>query len=367
MVRLSNHGSPRHHGARDDGPSGSERPLWLFLSEPGLGPLLEKELTHRKILKAKTRAARLHLRNYDLVVVPDVQLLTHKIASRLALDALVCPVFGRSAITEALLDRLELHWRAERTDGITSSAVGAVFDRPRIMRWLARRLEARAVDLSDEPKRPARLLIVDDKFYFCFPRFNHHEVRDRRSDALRSGSLPPTIAAAMCFAAKLGPREVIWDPVCGTGTLLREALALAPDATLIGSDVDGGALTHARVGLGGARLIEADSRALDLGVAQITLGLGNLPFGRQFASPAETHALYEGILRNAVAHGAANWRGCFLTSDEAALHAACLALGLAMTHAAGVKVRGTDAAIWLVARPAGRRASRLQKIFRAKR
>ena len=76
------------------------------MSEPGLGALLVKELKHRDVIRAKTRAQSWHLRNYDLLVFPDSQVVGLIAASRIALDVLACPVFGRHKITERQLDRL---------------------------------------------------------------------------------------------------------------------------------------------------------------------------------------------------------------------------------------------------------------------
>src|SRR5262249_26651002 len=120
-----------------------ERPLWLFLSEPGLGPLLIKELKFRDIIRQKARAQTWHLRNYDLLVFPASQIADRIGSSRIALEVLAAPVFGRHNITERQLDRLAQSATKERSDGLVSSVAGDKFARQDVMRWLERRLSER--------------------------------------------------------------------------------------------------------------------------------------------------------------------------------------------------------------------------------
>lgn len=331
-----------------------ERPLWLFLSEPGLAALLVKELKFRNIIRAKSRAQIRHLRNYDLLVFPDSQIAGPVEASRIALDVLMCPVFGRHKISDRQLDRLAIAAKAERSDGLVSSVAGKTFTRQDIMRWLEARLRERGARLQRDAAQPIRLFIIDESYYFGFARFNYHQAQGRIRAVDRHGSLPPTIAAAMCFAANPGAREVVWDPVAGTGTLLGEAAALMQRPILIGSDLDPLALDIAKQNLAGvspAELHVADSAQLDLKRNDLTLTLANLPFGKQFKPGEGNAALYEGILRRSLAHAAAGWRACLLTSDEHALGAALLAIGrLQAEKPTSVRIRGQAASLYLVRR-----------------
>lgn len=343
-------------GATDDGRArgAGERPLWLFLSEPGLGAPLVKELKYRDVIRAKTRAQTWHLRNYDLLVFPDSQIAGAVNASRIALDALVCPAFGRHKITDRQLDRLAHEARADRCDGLVSSVAGSIFARQDIMRWLEARLGERGLKFAGEALRPIRLFIIDEHFYFGLTRFNYHDAPGRERDMDRHGSLPPTIAAAMCFAANLQNREVVWDPVAGTGTLLREAAATLKEPTLIGSDIDTQALDIAETSLAatpGHKLWNADSTTLDLQRKDVTLTLANLPFGKQFKSSEGNALLYERILRRSLDHAAPNWRACLLTSDAGALAASVDAIAqLTMEKVASVRIRGHAASIYLIRR-----------------
>ena len=334
----------------------SPSPLWLFLTEPGLSRLLALELKYRKTLAQKARITTLFLRNYDLLVLPDSQVTSRRFASRLALHVMACPVFGRFTISKAQLDALAEAWKRDRPDGLVASIAGSKFQRQDLLRWVSKELGARGVTVpkGEAPRRPCWFIAVDESYYFGLPRFNYHEATGRERASDRSGSLPPVIAAAMGFAAKPGAQEVIWDPVMGTGTVIREAAALAPDARIIGSDTDAAAVAIARQALAKAKnikLITGDSTSLDLGRNDLTLTLANLPFGKQFQPEQGTPALYEALLRQSLKAAAPNWRAVLLTSDHEALRQAVQAVGnLTLEKATSVKTRGLAADIWLVTR-----------------
>ena len=330
----------------------SERPMWLFLSEPGLGDLALKELKARKVVPRNARPTRLSLRNQDAMLLPDSVVTGAPTGLRLTLSALNVPVFGRTGITPGQLERLAAAFAREKADGLTSTVIGTGFARQDLVRWVGKQLAERGVTLLPEPERPCWLIVVDTAFYFGFTRFNHHDLTGRDDSPVRTGALPQTIAAAAVFAANPGPAEVIWDPVCGSGSLLVEAAAASPGSTILGSDVDTEALAIAGQRLGPlAALSQADAAAADPGRADITLTLANLPWGRQYESEGGNRAFYEAVLRNSLAHAAPDWRGVFVTSDDAALRKAALAVGkLSVEGMARPKVRGVEAGIWRVTR-----------------
>ncbi len=329
-------------------------PLWLFLTEPGLASLMVKELKFRDIVAAKARATTLYLANYDLVVLPASQVKARTFPTRLALHVMACPVFGRNKISGRQLDILAEAWRRERPDGLVASVAGKTFQRQDILRWLGKEMGARGLktSVSAAPRRPAWFLAVDESYYIGLPRFNHHDASGRTRDEDRAGSLPPVIAAALCFAARPSTHEVIWDPVMGTGTVLREARALLPEAELIGTDMDDKAVAIARKAFGKApdvHLFTGDSATFDLARRDLTLTLANLPFGKQFQPETGTAPLYEALLRRSLAFAAPNWRAVLLTSDHAALRHATEAIGaLSLEKLASIRTRGQAADIWLV-------------------
>ena len=86
-----------------------QRPLYLFLTEPGLSKLALLELRHRKLLTRKARPLRLNLRNYDVLVLPSDVVFASAGVSRLCTNVLRASVFGRSAVTPKQLDLSLIH------------------------------------------------------------------------------------------------------------------------------------------------------------------------------------------------------------------------------------------------------------------
>ena len=66
---------------------------------------------------------------------------------------------------------------------------------------------------------------IDEAYYIGLQRSAQDDAPFRAQRTVeRPGSLPPTIAAALAFLGNPAPGETILDPVCGSGTLLAEAL-----------------------------------------------------------------------------------------------------------------------------------------------
>jgi SAM-dependent methyltransferase len=100
----------------------------------------------------------------------------------------------------------------------------------------------------------------------------------------RSGALRPAVAAAMVRLAGGPPEDApaLLDPCCGSGTLLREGVALGWQP--IGSDVDEeAAYTAARNT--GAPVAVADAAHLPLRGGLAGAATTNLPFGHKFRLP----------------------------------------------------------------------------------
>lgn len=334
------------------------RPLWVLLTEPGLADLFLKELKYRKILGQKTRATKAFLRNYDMLVVPDSQVSGDVTKSRLALHIMTCPIFGRYKISSTQLDALSAAWRRASADGFVSSVAGNIFQRQDLMRWVTGRLNERNIRISAaKPKRPMWLIVVDESYYFCFPRFNYHEAAGRNRQAQRSGVLPPGIGAAMVFAVLPRAGEVVWDPVAGSGSLLSEAAEQIRNGIFIGTDIDEKAVRLAARTLRhypNVTMLHGDAASVELPRRDISLTIANLPFGKQYTASQGNQALYAAILRNSLAHASPHWRGCFLTSDMDAFRRAVEETnGITAVPEVRTRVRGADATFWLVERSDG--------------
>jgi SAM-dependent methyltransferase len=113
-------------------------------------------------------------------------------------------------------------------------------------------------------------------------RLSDRRMRQRAGrEVERPGALRPVLAAAMLRLA--GPtRGAVLDPCCGSGTIVREALAQGRRA--IGGDVDADAVAAARANLpGGTALVRADAAALPVGSRAVAAVVTNPPFGRRHA------------------------------------------------------------------------------------
>src|SRR5690348_90883 len=157
-----------------------ERPLWLFLTEPGVGPLLGRELKFRDVVAQKTQFAKLHLRNYDLMVAPDAVVRTRSMVLRLASHALICPVFGREHLGGQQLDRLAASIRREGSLALVKSIAGEKLSRSGFESFVLRGLAERGVHFAAAEGKAVWLIAVDDRYYFGFPRFNYHEAPGRQ-------------------------------------------------------------------------------------------------------------------------------------------------------------------------------------------
>jgi 23S rRNA G2445 N2-methylase RlmL len=126
----------------------------------------------------------------------------------------------------------------------------------------------------------------------------------------RHGALRPVAAAAMVRLAGARPGRLL-DPCCGSGTIVREALAAGWDAQ--GSDADPEAVDAARANVADAVIRQADAvirqaDALDLPHPDGTFDavVTNLPFGRQFR-PDTGQARGSSAGRSGTAGNPAGW------------------------------------------------------------
>jgi putative N6-adenine-specific DNA methylase len=169
-----------------------------------------------------------------------------------------------------------------------------------------------------------------------------------------------TLAAGVLSLAGWRPEESLWDPMCGSGTLLveaalrsrqvapglgrdfaferwpgtnaaawgarrtrasREALPLAP-APLHGSDVNAGALGTARRNARRAGVLDslvlqrADVATLSAGQVRPGLVVANLPYGKRVGSRSEMDGVFAGV-ELALRTGFGGWRAALLTDEPA--------------------------------------------------
>jgi 23S rRNA G2445 N2-methylase RlmL len=99
----------------------------------------------------------------------------------------------------------------------------------------------------------------------------------------RAGALRPTVAAAMVRLSG-GPGGLLYDPFCGSGTILREAAAAGWEVA--GSDIDPDAIDAARRN-GAGPVSVSDAHKLAVEDAAVAAVVTNLPFGSTYALPAD--------------------------------------------------------------------------------
>jgi 23S rRNA G2445 N2-methylase RlmL len=125
-------------------------------------------------------------------------------------------------------------------------------------------------------------------------RLSDQRMRQHGSRAVeREGALRPTVARAMVLLAG-EPGGVALDPCCGSGTILREALAAGWDAR--GLDIDPDAVRAARRNAPGADVRVGDARSLELADRSVAACVSNLPFGRQYSVQGDIHAWLRSVL-----------------------------------------------------------------------
>lgn len=324
---------------------------WLVRGAAGLKNLLLAELRHAKVITRDTAFTLLHQRNHDMVFFNGKQAGAPKAPLRLAEQVVDVLLFGRYKVSERQLDRVAEILTAkggEETPWKVASVVdGAHFNRQDISRWLFKQLQSRGVYMHEgESSRPVWLFAIDDAFYLGIERSNFHHPAGRRARVReREGALPVTVAAAMAFAADVKPDDTVLDPVCGSGTLLAEVAALAPNATLLGFDIDPDAKPVAEKNLRqtNATIRTGNSTKTGLPPKSVNVFVANLPFGKQYGSTATNAALYAGLFEEMKRLGAPGWRAVVLTSDTQSLDTALQQHKLVPERSFTVTVRGEDA------------------------
>jgi len=179
-------------------------------------------------------------------------------------------------------------------------------------------------------------------------------------------ALRANVAYAALRLAGVGPstRRVL-DPFCGSGTLLLEAGALAPEAELWGSDWRERAVTGTRANLQAAGLArraslrQADARRLAESWPERSVDVlaGNPPFGRRLGSGMNFRDFYARLLEQIDRILAPGGRAVLLADHRVALEQAAGRQGsFRVTDTRVVDVGGIFPGITLLERVAPDRA-----------
>ncbi len=113
-------------------------------------------------------------------------------------------------------------------------------------------------------------------------------------------SLKPTVARALVALSEPRPEDIVLDPMCGAGTILRERTDAAASRVVLGGDIDRGALAAAKENAGRRpRLARWDATRLPVRDAAVDAVIVNPPYGRQHGDIRGLDVLYRKALREA--------------------------------------------------------------------
>ncbi|MDQ2730945.1 MAG: hypothetical protein M3Y56_04745, partial [Armatimonadota bacterium] len=298
---------------------------WVVRCPPGLGRTAVSEMVYRRVLSRDEKPVMLRQRNHDLVFVQAPLSGAPWGQLRIAEEVYACIVFGRYKVSAGQLDTLAAALRLQgRTFRVIATADGSHFPRHEMGHWLAQELKARMVPINTDGRSAVHLFCVEEAYYVCLLQTTGAEALHRSERKVeRPGSLPPAIAAGIAFLGRPEASDIILDPVCGSGTLLAEAFAFAPEATFIGIDSDRGAVAAARQNLShipDLRVSFGDAVSTELAAASVTLFLANLPFGKQFGDKPSNPQLYRQFVTEMQRLGSpGKWRAALFTSDVESL------------------------------------------------
>lgn len=135
------------------------------------------------------------------------------------------------------------------------------------------------------------------------------------------GGLNAAVAAAMVDLGGICESDRVFNPMCGSGTLLIERRRLGMPQVLYGCDIDAQALAfgYQNVAKSGyfkdIRLEQADATALDCPKGQFDLILCDLPWGDDIGSLAGNQILYPQFVREMARISSKRARMVVLTHD----------------------------------------------------
>lgn len=301
---------------------------WLIQCPPGLAQVMKREMVFTQATHRDQQVFVKRQRNHDLIFLNKAKDPEGMDRLRVAEQVLRCPVYGRFKISKRQLGIIAEEMKALGPRRLVVTIAGRKFERHDLARFLWREMAERGYEFDDEVEEEAWMFCIDEAWYFGIPLKKGRETqgRDGRTSE-RRGSLPPPIAAAMAFAGLVKNDDVVMDPTCGSGTLIAECHAYAPEARYRAFDVDPEAIEIAKSNLRSVANLElkkADSRKTGIQGAGITLTIANLPFGVQFGDKASNPELYSALLREQLRLRDPDrpWRGVFLTSDTDSMRAA---------------------------------------------
>lgn len=289
----------------------------MTASSNGIHPLE----TRPKVVMAQAGSPRAfsHLRTVD-----DVAIVSARSASVGDLQDLSSLIADGAELERSI----EIAKRADRLDGafsVTVSAAHTTYGPANVIEdvvaravsarygWQHLRLQRASIDVR---------VFIDGMWALIGVRL-FDEPLSRRSYRVVNvhGALRPTVAAALVRIAIPGrKRQRVWDPFCGSGTIVCEAASLGHEVW--GTDIDPEAVGASRDNLSAVRreyrgrIGNADSTSPRTWQKRrsATAVISNLPWGKQVAIKSK-QALYDSIGSGVADLGRRGGTGVLLTSE----------------------------------------------------
>ncbi|MBH5335921.1 methyltransferase domain-containing protein [Streptomyces pactum] len=146
--------------------------------------------------------------------------------------------------------------------------------------------------------------------------------RSRRYPKLHRipASVNPVVGSLLVQLAKPEADDTVYDPFCGSGTLLTEVAAIGKGALFLGTDIAQKALGVARLNLeplGKPYLLaQARAEALPLPAQSVDRVISNMPFGKRVGSHQVNSLLYPRFLGELARVLRPKGRAVLLTEDK---------------------------------------------------
>ncbi len=318
----------------------------------GLAKTAIQELKAKKLILRNEKPKIVFQQNHDLILFSKGLLQPHKNQLRIPEEIHDCFAYGRYKISISQIDRIAKSLSNDKKYRVVIIADGKHFFKKSMKQWLEKQLKAKDVSFSENGTE-LWMFCIDEAYYISVRNSHWKEIKNRKLRTKeRQGSLLPTIASAMSFLANPKENETIWDPTCGSGTILAEIGSLKKDLKLIGMDTDSRAVAIAKNNtkfLKNIEIIKKDSTHSNLEENSIDIIIANLPFGKQFGTKVNNERLYSDLFRESERVASNKCRCVFLTSDLDSMDY-CLKKfkNFKLIKAVKIKIKGEHAQIFVI-------------------
>jgi 23S rRNA G2445 N2-methylase RlmL len=182
-------------------------------------------------------------------------------------------------------------------------------------------------------------------------RLSGDELAQRRyKRAHLPASLKPTVAAALVALSEPGRDDVMLDPMCGAGTIVRERTEAGRSRIVLGGDSDADATDAARTNAGrGVELARWDATRLPLRDRSVDAVICNPPYGRQHEAVRGLERLYARSTREMARVLRPDGR-CVLLTGEPAVLLRALPLPLRVVSRRRILLRGLPVSAFVMVR-----------------